>query len=598
MINAPEKRLIALADKHIKTTEKESPGGNLQNLYKNLQNPEMIIPVLGLQGVGKSTLINAILKEKIMPNEADETTCIPVEVRYGEKPSAWLFFPKGKEKKIRDDEIYKYVDNNYNPGNELNVSHIVIYRNMELFKTGIVLVDLPGVGSMTTANQETTTRYIKNLYSAIFMIRVNPPITRTEAIFIKAAWCFMSNAWFVQNRWMGESDREVEEGLDANTTILLDIADDFKIPYNKEIMTVHAHKALAGVLQNKPDNVAESNITELTGKLESISANWRESAEEQYKERVLGIVALIKGIIGEEIKNCGMTKAGLKAKLKKEEELFDETTRKTREQVAKIKVLLGRQKAEAESAINDMVKKAIEKIRANIYYVVDGGVTDGEDLTKAFRDYQVQEFEIVSNDYLYFVKEKLSELAEQMEELRKLLEKERKASFTGENFYRKQKFKWEKGLNAGIKIGGAVAAIFAFGKIGALIGTAVFPGFGTIVGFAAGVVVGLAASFIGGKIKQLVTAERAREAKRQLADVIDELREKMTVQLMDSFADICGNVSDMLEEFCKDRITEAKQDKILNNLRIMQDENTNRDLQRELEDDMKYLTSMEEKIHA
>ena len=81
MVNQPDKRLLSLADKYIpQSAGTETSGDILQSLYNNLQNPEMLIPVLGLQGVGKSMLINGILKENAMPNEADETTCIPVEV--------------------------------------------------------------------------------------------------------------------------------------------------------------------------------------------------------------------------------------------------------------------------------------------------------------------------------------------------------------------------------------------------------------------------------------------------------------------------------------------------------------------------------------
>ncbi len=51
----------------------------------NLNEKEIIIPVLGIQGAGKSSFLNSILmEENILPTDVDETTCVPVEVRYGE----------------------------------------------------------------------------------------------------------------------------------------------------------------------------------------------------------------------------------------------------------------------------------------------------------------------------------------------------------------------------------------------------------------------------------------------------------------------------------------------------------------------------------
>jgi len=608
MVNAPDKQFVALANKYIQIqmderefsdgvmTEKESSGNILKNLYKNLQNPEMIIPVIGLQGVGKSTLINGILKENVMPNEADETTCIPVEVRYGDKPLVRLFFSDGRENEINAGEIREYVDNNYNPGNKKKVSHIVIYRNIDILKTGIVLVDLPGVGSMTTANQETTMRYIKKLYSAIYVIRVTPPITRTEAFFIKATWYSINNAWFVQNRWNNESDREVEEGLEFNKTTLKDIADKNKINYNKEIITVNAYKALTGVLQNKSADVAASNITGITGKLKMISVDWREQAEKQYIERTLNFIGLIKDNIKEKIKNCGLSKAELKEKLKKEEDEFKDTTYKIREQIMQIKELLIRQKADSLPFIQSLVKKAIENIRVNIYHIADSGVTDGDDLTQAFKDYQTQEFEIATNDFMDFVRKNVNDLTDKMEELCKVIEHERSVNFAAESFYRKQQIKWEKGLNVALKLGGAIGGYLTFAAIGAAFGSA-FPVVGTIVGAVAGILVGIVASLIGGKSQQLITAERAAEAKRQIAPVIDDLQVKMTRQLTDSFTGVCDNASAEIKKLYDDRCAEEAKIKD-DNIKTLQAEYNTDDLLRELEDDLKYITEQERQIHA
>ena len=608
MVNAPDKRLVALANKYIQIEEKESSGDILQNLYINLQNPEMIIPVLGLQGVGKSTLINGILKENVMPNEADETTCIPVEVRYGEKPLVKLFFFDRREKEINAGEICEYVDNNYNPGNEKKVSHIVIYRNMDLLKTGIVLVDLPGVGSMTTANQETTTRYIKNLYSAIYVIRVTPPITRTEAIFIKATWYCISNAWFVQNRWNNENDREMEEGLEANNDTLKDIAEKTNIPYNEEIITINAYKALTGVLQNKPGDVSDSNITGITGKLEMVSTNWREQAERQYIERTLNFVGLIRDSISEKINNCGLSKDKLQDKLKKEENEFEETTRKIKEQTEQIEKLLDRQKTDSEPVIQSLVRKAAENIRVNIYRVADSGVTDGDDLTKAFTDYQGQEFGIAANEYMDFVQKNVDELTEEMEELGKVIEYEKSVSFAAESFYRKQKFKWEKGLNVGMRLGGALGGVAvatstlgataaaSLAAAGAIAGSAV-PVVGTIIGAVAGLLVGLAVNFIAGKTRKLITAQRAADAKRQIAPIIDDLQMKMTDQLTDSFSSICDNASAELNKLYEDRRAEAVRIKD-QNIKTLQAEYNIDDFLRELEDDLKYITGLERQIHV
>lgn len=85
----------------LRILEKYSPTGQnyaqlLLDIEKRSRSSDLIVPILGTQGAGKSTMINAVLNEDILPSEADETTCVPVEVRYGEDPHGEVFFHRGQ----------------------------------------------------------------------------------------------------------------------------------------------------------------------------------------------------------------------------------------------------------------------------------------------------------------------------------------------------------------------------------------------------------------------------------------------------------------------------------------------------------------------
>lgn len=597
MVAKPDPILIEALNKYV-SSEGEVPAGgdNVRRLYENLQNPEMLIPVLGLQGVGKSTLINGILKENVMPNEADETTCIPVEVRYATEASVQIHFMNGNTKSISGSEISEYVDNNYNRGNEKQVSHIVIYRDIELLKSGIVLVDLPGVGSMTVNNQETTKRYIKNLYSAIFVIRVNPPITRTEASFIKLAWSTLSSSWFVQNRWNNENDREVAEGLEANQTILKDIADKTKTPYNGEIITVNAYKALKGILQKQPEDYAASNISTIVDKLSSIHSDWKEQADLHYQKKAQGIIGVAEAVIRDLLEKCNLTKEELAAKLQEEEADFARNTEEVHQRVKEVKELLEQQKLEASSYIKKLARKAEDNIRVNIYRIIDGGVTDGEDLTQAFSDYQNQEFEVIYEEYMDFTREKTSELSKKIADLNELILREKENNFSAEAFSKNQELKWEKGMDVGIKLGGGVGAAVVGLKVGTAIGSFFAPPLGTIIGGAAGIlagtVVGIFTSFIGGGSKKLVMAERASATKREISPVITQVCEKIQGQLSNSFEVFSRDITTTLEQYHRDRMDMAKKQKN-DNIALLKEEDHSEQQLQELTKDLSLLKEQE-----
>ena len=176
--------LVSILDKY--SLPGQHVGTDLVSLMKKSDTKELIIPLLGMQGMGKSTL-NAILGEDIMPYNAKETTCAPVEIKFGEKEEGRVYFEEGSSPVTvhTKEDLHEYVDNDSNSGNYKHVERVVLYRNNELLKSGLTLVDLPGVGSLTRVNEETTKRYIQNLCTAIFVIPTVPTIRRTGYVHQK-----------------------------------------------------------------------------------------------------------------------------------------------------------------------------------------------------------------------------------------------------------------------------------------------------------------------------------------------------------------------------------------------------------------------------
>lgn len=580
-----DKKLLNILNKY----SKENLGDLFLKIIENSKSNEIIIPVLGLQGMGKSTLINSILSENILPNDADETTCVPVEVKYGEEEKALVYF---KSKKVVEaftrEDLNEYVDNMFNPGNEKQVSHIVLYRKINLLKSGAVIVDLPGVGSLTKENQETTMRYIKNLCTAIFLIPTTPTIRKSEELFIKSVWMQFSSAIFVQNNF-GESKREVLESVEFNSKVLKNIAKSINNNFNDEIIVVNAYDALYGELHNNKKLTDNSNIKSLINKIDRMLQNWNEDKKNNIKNRSISIINASKEQIERYIEEYSLSKEELNKKYQAEEENFKYSIKKLKEQVEEIEDFLNNKEIEVRKFAHDQAKNCTEDIRSATFILIDDGLVDGVMLTEAFNNIQQQYIEDVINNYFDFQNEIVTNLNDKFQ---KLLEIESNLSISSLNFNNGQSFKFEKGINFGINIIGAFGAL----KLGTAIGGTIGGLLGVIVGGVAGVVVGILGSILGNKTKKSITDVRGRKTKDQIDEFIQSISFNIKHEIIQNFEDSMEQINEFLYKYIENKKKIFKEIKADNMTKIKNNFKSNFNLE-ELKNDYDYLTIRERNIN-
>lgn len=555
-----DQKLVAFLDRYSDT--QESLGTNLLRIIQGLDNAEVIIPVLGMQGMGKSTLINGLLKENILPNDADETTCVPVEVKFGTDECAKVHFFDKQDTIILHtrEELNEYVDNNYNPANEKHVSCIELFRNNDMLKSGMVIVDLPGVGSLTKENENTTKRYVENLCSAIFVIPTVPCIRNKEAIFIKSLWSQFSKAIFVQNDW-GETKEEIRESIDFNNKVLRNIAEELHNPYDNDIIIVNAYNAISGALKNDKKMVDESNINTLYNKIVQLSTNWETDREEVIVSRIILSMNFAKGIILKKISDLNKSQEEIQEENNKKIASFNQATFELTEKVDALKIYLREQEDEIYFATKGKSKECTKKIRAAIYKVIDGGVYDGEHLSTAFADIQEDETTEFTNEMLDLFMSIKFEVESKLDEIQQI-QFENEINIHKVEFNSESSTKWEKGFQIAANLGGAIA-----GATGAAAGAAALYsllGIAAASGPAGWVVAGVGMaiygifSALGWGVKKIVQSERADKAKRQISPKIDEIERNLMKTIPEKYNDFASACNKSLDDFLKCRETELE----------------------------------------
>lgn len=177
-------------------------GQVLLDLEQKLENDNFKVLVIGEFKNGKSTFINSLMGEELMPKHSKPCTAVITEVKYGKEKSAMLYFKNPLPEDISIDTLppeeaqhIKRYEGRKIPPIEIDVAelneHIVIKDKkknqaesikespylkvvlqypISLCKDGIVIVDSPGLNENATRTK-VTEEYLKSADAIVFVCR-------------------------------------------------------------------------------------------------------------------------------------------------------------------------------------------------------------------------------------------------------------------------------------------------------------------------------------------------------------------------------------------------------------------------------------------
>ena len=130
---------------------------------KNIFKDNIIrVAIMGITSSGKSTLVNALLGEKILPMAIRPSSSIIITACKGENRQATIYFKDKKPQilegsNLNEEIIGQYADESKNPNNRLNVTQIDIKTPYFLLDENIHIIDSPGLDAWNLDNHEKLT---------------------------------------------------------------------------------------------------------------------------------------------------------------------------------------------------------------------------------------------------------------------------------------------------------------------------------------------------------------------------------------------------------------------------------------------------------
>lgn len=156
----------------------------LKLLKESIEEDLCTVVVLGEFKRGKSTFINGLLGEALLPADVTPTTATLNAVHYGMERSLTVHLSDGTAE-VR--ELNRETIDAFSADGKESLDH-VRYLNLKLpvplLEPNVVIVDTPGVNDLNQQRVEVTYRFIPRADAVIFLLDATAPVTRSEKEFL------------------------------------------------------------------------------------------------------------------------------------------------------------------------------------------------------------------------------------------------------------------------------------------------------------------------------------------------------------------------------------------------------------------------------
>lgn len=149
-------------------------------LAARVEEGRFYVACVGQHKRGKSTLLNALLGEPLLPMGIVPLTSVATVVRHGAARRARVKLRARGWVDVDPAALAEFVTEERNPGNAKEVLGAEVFLPHAALEPGMCLVDTPGIGSVFAQNTAATREIVPHLDAAIAVLGVDPPISGEE----------------------------------------------------------------------------------------------------------------------------------------------------------------------------------------------------------------------------------------------------------------------------------------------------------------------------------------------------------------------------------------------------------------------------------
>lgn len=244
----------------------------------NSRENTVYVAVLGQFKAGKSSFINSILGENILPIGSVPVTAIVTRIRFGVQPRLIIQFTDGHEIITDTSDLPLYITEKLNPDNSKHVAQAIVeHPLLEPYKN-ISLIDTPGLGSLYKHNTMATLQWLPFTGVAIVAVSAERPLSEEDINLIKGVSQYCPDVAIVITKTdmfgptqMAEIKSYITQSLAKTTgksfpvyeySAITDTAEYRQKIIEKLILPLHNHaeEKLKEITQHKVKNILEQTF--------------------------------------------------------------------------------------------------------------------------------------------------------------------------------------------------------------------------------------------------------------------------------------------------------------------------------------------------
>ena len=230
-------------------------------MHRRLDQERLQLAVLGQFKRGKSTFINALLGDDVLPTGVIPLTAVATFIAWRREPLVVVRFkgeaPSEEFAVHTADEIrnvlFRFVAEEANPENRLGVERVDLFYPAGILADGTVIIDTPGVGSTLRHNTEAALQVLPECDAAFFVVSADPPITEVELEYLRRLKSKTARVFFILNK---ADYLRPDESAASSSSYKRSLAEKSLIDADERIFCISARDGL-DAKQNRDEHMLE-----------------------------------------------------------------------------------------------------------------------------------------------------------------------------------------------------------------------------------------------------------------------------------------------------------------------------------------------------